>query len=315
MPVSWQHYDAFAWDASQQLPMGVDARLALAEWAAALLGVPAADKAHTWAVASPPGRYAATVLHVLPGISHRYQAAAAAAGMAAIGVKLFKISADARREARRLLPFHRGTLPRLPGLPHPHVQRSLAAGVATDGRGGERFYVVQEWVEGETLAAWLGQAPAGLSAGQRRSIVVQLLQETVIPLWGAGTVWWDVRAANVCYDAARDRLTLIDSDALAAYAGEILGTPTVWRRRDHGRETAIPRLRVLVWRLLTAGMPPQRGGEQRFRRAWDAALAPCLRRLGHDPGAPAEAWSALQTLLADFGRGDPLGPAGRSAID
>src|SRR5262249_52627957 len=132
MPLDWTAYDAFDWDASQQVPLDPTGRATLTEVVAWVLSLPSEVQATFWGAASPPGRFAATVVcvpvHRVPS-PWREQAA----GMTTLGVKVFKTTADARREADRLLPFHQTQLPRLPGLPNPRVQRSLASG-RTQGR-------------------------------------------------------------------------------------------------------------------------------------------------------------------------------------
>ena len=61
-----------------------------------------------------------------------------------------RLSADARREATKIVPFHRDQLGRLPGIPNEHIQRSTDADMIGAG-SSRRGYVVQEWIEGESL--------------------------------------------------------------------------------------------------------------------------------------------------------------------
>jgi hypothetical protein len=220
-------------------------------------------------------------------------------GIAAVGVKVFKATDDARREARRLLPFHREGIYGLPGLPNARVQRSIDARMVEDGSGAERLVIIQEWVAGESLdqslRRWAGCPP---DCARVRSVLRQLLGEIIIPLWHAGLIWWDVRAANYCYDEARDRLALIDVDSLAAYADEILRTPDRWERREKGRMTALARLRQLTLRI--AGTQPHRTGARAAATtaAWRAELEPALRALGREPQSASGALIALDRFLA-----------------
>jgi hypothetical protein len=239
-----------------------------------------------------------------PGLAHRYRDEAAERGVGAVGVKVFKTTPDARREAELLVPFHRDDLHRLPGLPSGHVQRSVTAGV---WRG--QAFVIQEWVAGDSLEDLIRRRwPTEPLAGARaRSLVSQLLGRIVVPLWSAGTVWWDVRDANYCYDEPRDHLTLIDVDSLAAYADEILRNPGVWQRRDKGRETALARLRQMTLRLLLAqGLRPRRRVEAGLSEALANELTPTLARLGHQLEASSQAESALERFLDRLGQAELL---------
>ena len=60
-----------------------------------------------------------------------------------IGAKVFEATADAQREARRVVLFHRTLLPRLPGLPNERVQRSLDVGFRRDRQSEERAFVIR----------------------------------------------------------------------------------------------------------------------------------------------------------------------------
>ena len=103
-------------------------------------------------------------------------------------------------------------------------------------------------------------------------------------VWSEGTIWWDIRAANYCWDSTSGRLTLIDVDSLAAYAEEILQTPTLWERRDKGRETALTRLRGLTMRVLLAQevSVTKKAVETALLQAWRSELESALRALGRD---------------------------------
>jgi hypothetical protein len=299
MSLDWSAYDGFDWANSRQLPLPEPGRQDVEEFVAGLLRLPEATRRTTWGSASPPGRYAATVVRIVPGVAHPFAERATVQGIAQIAVKLFKTSADAWREGRSLVEFHNRQFPRLPGLPHPRVQRSLEAGIQHQGCQ-ERIYVVQEWVGGASLEDLLRrQWPREpLSGGQAQGLIEQLLGGIVLPLWSVGTVWWDVRDANFCYDRERERLVLIDVDSLAAFADEILDTPTLWTRRSKGRTTALARLRQMTIRLTAAqGLRPRSRVEQTITRAWKELLEPALLRLGQACAAERAAREALTSFL------------------
>jgi hypothetical protein len=260
--------------------MDATERDALEQWAAALLELSAADTASIWAHASPPGRFAATVIRLAP-VAHRFTDAAARRNIQTVGLKIFKTNRDATRESLHIIDFHNLQLGRLPGLPNAHVQQSVHAGAVSDARGHMRRYVLQEWVEGETLDTLVSNPQIPLSNATCRAILVQLFGSIVAPLWSAGTVWWDFRDANYCFDAATARLSMIDVDSLGAYADEILDRPTDWTRRDKGRVTALSRLRQMSLRLLYAR---RRGPKSRIQRAFDTEWAgtfePSLNAMG-----------------------------------
>lgn len=309
MSVAWAAYDAFSWSKAKQSPIDDAEKAALTDWAADILELPAADRQEVWGHASPPGRYAATVIHLAPRLAHAFWARAAQAKIDEIGIKLFKTTADAQREARRAVEFHAREIGRLPGLPNPLVQRSLGAGMRPDQEGDRRGYVVQEWVAGESLedclrVKWRG---APIDAELVRGLLRDLFSGIVIPLWQAGTIWWDVRDANFCLSAADGRLRMIDVDSLAAYAQEILGASSRWDAREKGRETALARLRRLTARLLAA-----RHGAHKARiegglpHVWSSVLEPQLRLLGRKPAQDEAARAALEELFAALAQAELL---------
>lgn len=285
MTLDWQNYGGFDWSRAQQAPMSPAERAVIEAIAADILGLSAEDRLKTWGTASPPGRFAATVIRIDPGLQHGYLNKATALQIEQVAMKIFKTNRDARREAQQLLPFHREQIHHLSGLPSDHVQKTLGGGIHRSGRGVERPYVIQEWVPGQTLEELLrrewSSAPPDVDCV--RSILEQLFLRIIIPLWSEGTVWWDVRDANYCWDEASGTLKLIDIDALAAYADEILKTPDVWERRDKGRKVALARLRQMTLRLLLAR---QLGAKNKIKTqlesVWHTDLEPALNALGRD---------------------------------
>jgi hypothetical protein len=73
VPVAWDEYDRFDWANARQSPMTAAERANVAELAADALDLAPTDRERPWGRASPPGRFAASVIHLLPGIPHRYQ--------------------------------------------------------------------------------------------------------------------------------------------------------------------------------------------------------------------------------------------------
>lgn len=311
MTITWDGYDAFSWAEARQSPMVAAERADTAELVADVLELAAADRQRVWGDASAPGRYAATVVRLCPDLAHKYKAAADRAGISEIGVKVFKAGADAAREARKLIPFHLTGVSRLPGIPNPNVQRSLDAGYRADKRAVPRGYIIQEWVPGPSLEAWLIAARAGAPVEARRvpSILRQLFLHVIIPLWQQGTIWWDIRDANFCYCETRDVLKMIDVDSLAAYADEILSTGSSWQGREKGRATALARLRQMTIRLLSAQCTLPKGRiEAGVKAAWAATLEPELRLLGRTPPrdhAGGVAFANFMGALASSGLIEP----------
>lgn len=180
------------------------------------------------------------------------------------------------------------------------MQQSLEAGYRLGLDGAERAFVILEWVPGESLEDLIRRhwPTTPVSAEVARSVLAQLLGDIIIPLWAAGTIWWDIRDANYCYSPQSGRLTLIDLDSLAAYADEILQTPQVWTRRDKGQATALARLRQLCIRVLLA-----QGGSNRkritatFSQLWESELEPVLSTLGKPGQQKAVAVTALERFL------------------
>jgi hypothetical protein len=203
-----------------------------------------------------------------------------------VGIKIFKCTSDARREVRKLIPFHLFDLTRLPGIPNQHALCSLHAGILTDTAGAERGFIVQEWATGATLDEWAAAGKAGMLTGtQLPTLVCQLFLGIIIPLWHKGTIWWDIRDANFVFCDRRNWLTMIDADSLAAYSGEILDAPTKWDAREKGRRTALARLRQMMVRLVVAYSGTAKGNsETEVRAAWTELLEPALQCLGRKPG-------------------------------
>ncbi len=129
MPIQWARYDEwFSWkEKTNQLPMSESERKDIEDTIYNFLKLDMQDRGTFWSEASPPGRYAATVLHIRNDVHHCYHQYAAESGLGDLGIKIFKHTPDAMREAKRMIQFHRGILKQMPGFTKAHAQRSLTA--------------------------------------------------------------------------------------------------------------------------------------------------------------------------------------------
>jgi hypothetical protein len=181
------------------MPLDSKEKASLTECGEEILALCQIDRCRIWGSASPPGRFASTVIQVANNFSHRFAPTAAVVNLEGIGLKLYKTDSAVRSEAARLVRFHQHQMERLPGLPNSRVQKSVAAGCVLNRRGQEQYYVVQEWAFGETLDQFLKrcrETAEGKDNDGIPSIIHQLFAKIVFPLWSAGTVWWDFRAGD-----------------------------------------------------------------------------------------------------------------------
>lgn len=280
--LNWTNYERFDWANAQQQPLSDAERADIELFTADVLKIEDAVQDVLWGCCSPPGRFAATVVHIATNVNHCYKAKSKAMGIGEIGLKIYKTTADAKREGSKAAIFHDEQLSRLPGLPNQNVQRTIAAGVS-NRVASSRHFIVQEWIAGETLEQLVRRRwPTDpIDSEVARSVITQLLGRIVIPLWSVGVVWWDFRDANFVWNGVSRKLTMIDVDSLAAYAHEILESPDVWPRRDKGRKTAISRLHQMVLRvLLSQGIGPRATVTRTVKQAWNDELQDMLMRIG-----------------------------------
>jgi len=218
-----------------------------------MLGLDQAVKPSVWGECSKPGCYGLTVIRLPATLAHRWNPKA----QQAIGLKVFHLDGFGGRKAESLVKFHLNVRPRYPGLPHPQVQEVLDGGQLSrrlPDESGQRWYLVQEWIEGETWDQWL----------ERRLITpedgVQLLNSLfggiILPLWSAGVIWWDIRACNYCvrWRGGGHEVVMIDTDSLEPYHKEILETPAEHSIRDAKKGTGVKRLRTMIDELSKAVM-------------------------------------------------------------
>lgn len=215
----------------------------------------------------------AEVVRIGHGIRHRFARAARLAGIETVGIKVFKSGNDGKAEGKKAVRFHCEDRLALGDLGGAAVQRSLTA----EHRNGG-YYAVVEWIDGEVLDVVLERTmPDGLG----HALLEQLFGSKIIPLWSRGLIFWDVRAANFCWDSRSARLVLIDVDSLADCGQEVLRPSSDWSRREKWRRTALRRLRSLTLRIVQgAGHRETRVAcKDAVYRFWATHLEPVLATL------------------------------------
>lgn len=293
--IDWSRYLMyFSQIETCQRPLGPAERTAVEELLADLLGF---DPLTQWGTAGGFGNVTEVVvhLHARPRTASLREAASGFDRPLAIRVM--------RTGKGGLIPFHqrraRTAVP-LNGPEHRHFPRDLAAGCHRD-----RFFVLHEWVEGETIEwrrrnEWETRPPSGTDT---QEILRQLLLSIVVPAWSEATetsgVLWDIRDANfVMSPGPAPRLVFVDTGTLRH-----LVQPSKNREGQIGN--GLRRLSATMKRILRAqgrwrGRP--RGWDRRFREILDAsALEPALRTLPGGAGASVEqADAAARRLLTDL---------------
>ncbi|NBV33738.1 MAG: hypothetical protein EBR81_08160 [Proteobacteria bacterium] len=243
MPLDWSNYDAFFNVTRQQTQIDQTAKQELETLSAEILQLDPSVLNVVWGACSPPGVSAQTVIRISGETSHRFSHLSKGK---AVGLKLFKLKngPGAPRQSD-VAHAHVELRPKLPGLPSDFVQEVYCA----DQIKG-RYYLVQEWIEGESLGDVLDRNDA-LSVSEVRGILRDLFEGILIPLWSVGTIWWDVRDDNYCLtpDGNGRRLVMIDTDSLIAYAKEIVETPEDFTRRDKTKKRAMQRVKTIVEKL------------------------------------------------------------------
>jgi serine/threonine protein kinase len=298
--INWKHYDNFDWDKSKQYPMDSEEINNITRLAAECIGLDINNGVKTWGMASPPGRWAATVIQVLPGTEHKFLDDMQRENIDSLGLKIYKNTVDGQREVNRVKPVYENGFSRLPGLPNAHVQRIITAeSISFDG-SGERFILAQEWIDGYSLDLYFKNSNGNfrLTTKEVKDLLEQLYKDIIIPLWDSGNVWWDIRDANFIYNPVLQKLSLIDVDSLTSYYEEKINTPHIWKRRDKGREFALTRLRGITQKLLiTIGL--NKVQVTRHLDIWKRDIKALLLVLGKVPGIEDE----LSKKFNDFLQG------------
>lgn len=243
LKLNWcDYYDRYRWMEVNQPKMIPAEKEIIEGLGVKILGLSKAEAKTCWGVAHPPGRYAATVIRINSDMRHKYSRAGKT-----VALKIFKTTEDAREESQRLLEYHTKYRAQLPGLPNEYVQEVFHAGTETmDGVAYD--YIIQEWIEGVTLE--------DLIIGKmERADILKMLDDLfgriVIPLWAAGTAFWDIRDSNYVFTPDK-RLMMIDSDTVVAFAEEITAKPAVYERRNIGKLEAMKRYAMTVSRMTAA---------------------------------------------------------------
>jgi serine/threonine protein kinase len=266
MSLNWNNYDEYFNHPRDQQQIDENTKLEIERIAAEILGLDDETLKSNWGSCSPPGVFAQTVVRVESSTPHRFSGICQ---NKAIGLKIFK-----KGKGRKLVLDHKHLRNKLPGLPNDFVQEVFDAGEHND-----TFYLVQEWVAGNSLENFLAnQTPT------TPEVAIQLLSDffegILLPLWSAGTIWWDIRAGNFCVTErdGKQRLVLIDTDSLLAYAEEIIETPHVFTKRNHGKVTALKRIKTIVTDLVMLTIPKEnlRGKRSSIEKQIRAIADACL---------------------------------------
>ena len=245
MPLKWKHYDEYFNHPRDQQQIDDNTKLEMERIASEILGLDRQTMQSTWGSCSPPGVSAQTVVRVESSIPHRFTGICQ---NKAIGLKIFK-----NGKGCKMVHGHTHSRRKLPGLPNDFVQEVYDA-----GEHNCTFYLVQEWIAGDSLENILkNETPLTMEAA--RQLLSDLLEGILLTLWSAGTIWWDIRAGNFCVTErdGKQRLVLIDTDSLLAYADEIIETPLVFTKRNHGKVTALKRIKTIVTDLVLSAIPKE----------------------------------------------------------
>jgi hypothetical protein len=244
LKLNWRdYYDRYRWMEVNQPKMIPAEKEIIEGLGVKILGLTKKDAAICWGVAHPPGRFAATVISINPNIQHKYSKPGKK-----MALKIFKANEDTRKESPRLVKFHNELRKDLPGLPTEYVQEVFHAGneVAADGVAYD--FLIQEWIEGVTLEDLIIRK---MERADILKMLDDLFSRIVIPLWAAGTAFWDIRDSNYVFTPEK-RLVMIDSDTVVAYADEITAEPAVYKRRNDGKLEAMERYAMTVSRMTAA---------------------------------------------------------------
>jgi len=290
MPLNWKNYDEYFNDLRDQQQIDDSTKLDIERIAAAILQLDTETLSLPWGACSAPGVSAQTVIRIDSTIQHRFTGVSQ---NKTIGLKIFKKGKE--KHSRKLVNDHKHLRARMPGMPNSFVQDVYAA----DEHNGT-FFLVQEWIEGDSLDSFLiNQKP--IAPEVAKQLLSDLFEEILIPLWSVGLIWWDIRGGNFCVTErdGKQRLVIIDTDSLLAYAEEIIETPLVFTKRNHGKVTAMKRIKTIVTDLALARfsesyLKGKRSAlKEKIRIIADSSLIPF-----DSPGCLIGGGKAFQTLIA-----------------
>ena len=251
--LNWTRYDSHDWANCAQTPMSRDQKACMEQLGADILQLSATDAATCWGEVHPPGRNALAI-RVQPRVRHYF-----GGNRPPVGLKIFNL-VDGKTMWPSVSRFHTSQRKLLPGLPNPQVQEVFHCATFTAADAVERGYLVQEWIEGDTLEAKL---KAGLGQVEAVKLLDDLFLKLLIPLWSLGTSWWDVRSSNYVV-TPRHRLMMIDSDTIGGYADEMTITPSIFTERNRGKLTAMTRYRTIIRNLVVACLRAKGGRKSAF---------------------------------------------------
>jgi serine/threonine-protein kinase len=195
-------------------------------------------------------------------------------------------------------------------LEHPGIVSYIAHGTATDGR----FYLVTEWVEGESLHARIKRGPMPLDEALR---VAHDVASALAAAHARGVIHRDVKPSNVLLPPG-DGAKLLDFGIARStknistkltQTGQMVGTPgyaspeQIKGVRDVDPRTDLFGLGCLVYACI-AGHAPFRGPDM-MARLFAVLEAPAP----HLEGVPAELDALVQELLAKEPEGRPASAA------
>ena len=245
MSLNWNNYDEYFNHPRDQQQIDDNTKLEMESIASEILGLDRQTVQSTWGSCSPPGVSAQTVVRVESSIPHRFTGICQ---NKAIGLKIFK-----NGKGCKMVHGHTHSRRKLPGLPNDFVQEVYDA-----GEHNGTFFLVQGWIEGESLETYLNRK-SQLPPDEVQQLLKDLFESIIIPLWSAGTIWWDIRAGNFCVTErdSKQRLVLIDTDSLLAYADEIIETPLVFTKRDKGKVFALKRIKTISTDLVLLAIPEE----------------------------------------------------------
>lgn len=270
----WNPYDAFFRDTdTSQKPLSFEEKQRFQHEILDAIGDTFEANVH------PPGRYAQAVLRITPDNLPLPLAQQENSGTPA-SLKIFKLTPEARREAKRLQTFYlEHHLPRLNGLKSHYGCLQTPSG---------RLVCHQEWVDGmcfqsaNALSLWAKT----ISPQERLSLVRSFLEGLIFPLWQERRAFWDIRSANFVFDLHTPRVVLIDLDSLAPAF-----TPRSQAALQKHATTAFKRLRTLL------------GAVSQSPVSAFSELDPLLLQLANNSSiAPITAW--LDDFAHHFGRRD-----------
>ena len=243
MSLIWDTYDEYFNLPRDQQQIDDNRKIEIERIAGQILGLDRQTVQSTWGSCSPPGVSAQTVVRVESSIPHRFTGICQ---NKAIGLKIFK-----NGKGCKMVHGHTHSRRKLPGLPNDFVQEVYDA-----GEHNGTFFLVQGWIEGESLETYLNRKTQ-LPPDEVQQLLKDLFEGIIIPLWSAGTIWWDIRAGNFCVTErdSKQRLVLIDTDSLLDYADEIIETPLVFTERNHGKVTALKRIKTIATNLVLSAIP------------------------------------------------------------